>query len=167
MPEEDRVPFFVDSHYYAVKYNGEYSQDIIRHPPALDMYVPFLRIEMDEVGYGSDSMAGVEAVENADVSYFTTVQKEDPAMPGILFLSQRLELGDAIISPDRALFILIDESHYRQEAEIRRICIRDRIAVDGRQFPIGLVREGIAVVQILIPDHDLVEWVSRNYGSRK
>jgi hypothetical protein len=159
--------FFVDVHYYAVKYKGVYSNTMITSPPPISEYDPYLRVPMQDVGYGQSSNAGVEAIEHGDLSYFEAIHIEDAAMPGLLFLSARLSPGDAVISPDGTMFILIRDEDCQAECDLRKTCAEQRMPIDGRLFPMLSIGNGLAVLEMIGIDHDLCQWVARHYGKTK
>jgi hypothetical protein len=158
----DRDVFFVDFHYYTAKATTEYTGDIIASPPSLTKFEPHARIPMEDVGYGAKTDDGLKAVEDGDTSYFTEDAWDDAALPGLQFLAPQLSFGDAVISPDGTVFILVDPEDVRQEMEVRKRCMAERACM-GRLFPILHIDDDTCAVIVSGNDREVKAWVEGNY----
>jgi len=160
-PDMDSV-FYVDNHYYSAACCRDYDQDFIVSPPTLDELTPIDRVPMQEIGFGPDTDEGLQAVERGDCSYFKEKRKDDPAIKGLRFFSDKIPLGSAVISPDGSIFILCDADDCKRELETRKRCFEERAPM-GRLFPIVDVTEDVSAVELPPNDHALKTWVEKHF----
>jgi len=155
--------FFIDTHFYAVKCSLPYSNQFIESPPTLRDYIPFERLSVKEVGFGNPELLA-EAEQIVTYGGFVDSTHE-PAIAGVKFLSLKLESGDAIISPDGAIFILIPVQDYEREMKWREVISSIEGYSNVRHPMITIPESDFAALRISGNDHELIDWVKKHYKS--